>query len=74
MDRTLQRELYAQLDKLSERHALAYINYRGEFSWRTLGEVCKQAAGIAQDWRNWAWVAATYAFLHSRATFFAQRY
>jgi acyl-CoA synthetase (AMP-forming)/AMP-acid ligase II len=45
MDRTLQRELYAQLDKSPERHALAYINYRGEFSWHTLEEVCKLAAG-----------------------------
>jgi fatty-acyl-CoA synthase len=47
MDRTLQRELYTQLDKSPERHALAYINYRGEFSWRTLGEVCRQAAGYS---------------------------
>jgi acyl-CoA synthetase (AMP-forming)/AMP-acid ligase II len=47
MDRTLQRELYAQLDKFPERHALAFLNYRGEFSWRTLGEVWKQAAGYS---------------------------
>src|SRR4030042_2607945 len=47
MDRTLQRALYTQLDKSPERHALAYINYRGEFSWRTLEEVCGLAAGYS---------------------------
>jgi acyl-CoA synthetase (AMP-forming)/AMP-acid ligase II len=47
MDRTLQRELYTQLDKSPEQHALAYINYRGDFSWRTLEEVCKLAAGYS---------------------------
>ena len=47
MDRTLQRALYTQLDKSPERHALAYINYRGEFSWRTLEEVCRLAAGYS---------------------------
>ncbi|NWG01874.1 MAG: AMP-binding protein [Syntrophaceae bacterium] len=47
MDRTLQRELYRRLDQSPERHALAYINNRGEFSWRTLEEVCRQAAGYS---------------------------
>jgi len=47
MDRTLQRELHTKLDQLPERHALAYINNRGEFSWRTLEEVCRQAAGYS---------------------------
>ena len=47
MERTLQRELYAQLDKTPERQALAHINYRGEFSWFTLEEVYRQAAGYS---------------------------
>ena len=47
MDRTLQGRLYSQLDKFPERHALASINYRGEFSWHTLEEVCKRAAGYS---------------------------
>ena len=47
MDRTLQGRLYSQLDKWPERHALASINYRGEFSWHTLEEICKQAAGYS---------------------------
>jgi acyl-CoA synthetase (AMP-forming)/AMP-acid ligase II len=47
MDRTLQRELHTKLDQLPERHALTYINNRGEFSWRTLEEVCRQAAGYS---------------------------
>jgi acyl-CoA synthetase (AMP-forming)/AMP-acid ligase II len=47
MDRTLQRELHANLDKSPERHALAFLNSRGEFSWRTLEEVCRLAAGYS---------------------------
>lgn len=47
MDRTIQRELYAQLDKAPKRHALAYLNYKGEFSWRTFEEVHRLAAGYS---------------------------
>ncbi len=44
---TLQGRLYSQLDKHPERHALTFVNYRGGFSWQTLEEVCKQAAGYS---------------------------
>lgn len=47
MDKTLQRELYRRLEQTPERHALTYINNRGEFTWRTLEEVCRQAAGYS---------------------------
>lgn len=47
MDRTLQRELSMQLDKGPERHALAYVNYQGEFSWYTFEEVYKLASGYS---------------------------
>lgn len=47
MDKTLQMALHTQLNKVPGRRALAYINYRGEFSWRPLGEVCRQAAGYS---------------------------
>jgi acyl-CoA synthetase (AMP-forming)/AMP-acid ligase II len=47
MDKTLQGELLNRLEKSPERNALAYFNSRGEFSWRTLEEVCKQAAGYS---------------------------
>ena len=47
MDRTLQRELYTRLDKAPEQHALAYVNYQGEFSWRTMEEVYRLAAGYS---------------------------
>lgn len=47
MDKTLQRELYRRLEQTPERHALTYINNRGEFTWRTLEEVCRQAVGYS---------------------------
>jgi|GEM_PF-1545766 len=47
MDRTLQGALYTQLDQSPGRHALTYINYRGDFSWRTLEEVCRLASGYS---------------------------
>lgn len=47
MDRTIQKTFYTQLDKSPDRRALAYINYRGEFSWRTLEEICRLAAGYS---------------------------
>lgn len=52
MDKTLQRELLNHLEKWPECNALAYINSRGEFSWRTLEEICRQAGGYSARLRE----------------------
>lgn len=47
MAKTLQSELYRQLEKSPERNALAFINSRSEYSWRTLDETYKAAAACS---------------------------
>lgn len=44
MTKTIQGRLYRQLERAPSRNALAFVNSQGEHLWRSLEEICGEAA------------------------------